>query len=87
MTETAPNAYGDRTQAERDARLTRMHAIMALPEAHGRENAAFALAVRGDIPVGRAATLLAGAPNAGDAAAAFAWIDTIPARPSLEIVR
>ena len=87
MTGSATNAYGDRTQVERDARLTRMHAIMALPQAQGRENAAFALAVRGDIPVGRAATLLAGAPNTNSAAAAFAWIDTIPARPPLEIVR
>lgn len=87
MIDTAPNAYGDRALAERERRVTRMHAIMAAPEACGRENVAFALAIRGDIPAGRAIALLAGAPQLDGVAAIFAWVDTIPARTPLEIVR
>ena len=87
MTYPAANVYGDRTQAEREARSTRMRTIMAAPEAYGQENVAFALAIRGDSPAGRAIALLAERPALHGIEAIFAWVDAIPARPSLEIVR
>ena len=87
MTHLAANAYGDRTQAECEARLTRMRTITAAPEARGQENVAFALAIRGDIPAGRAIALLSQRPELSGIEAILAWVDAIPARPSLEIVR
>ena len=87
MIPPAANAYGDRTQAEREARLVRMNTIAAAPEARGRESVAFALAIRGDIPAGRARALLAEAPDLNGVAAIFEWVDAIPTRPTLEIVR
>lgn len=64
----------------------RMHGIMEVPEAEGRESIAFALACRRDIPLGRARTLLAEAPEMTRIADITAWVEAIPTRPPLEIV-
>lgn len=77
----------DRLLAARAARQTRITAIMEAPEARGRENVAFALACRSEIPAGRAIALMAEAPELSGVEAIIAWVDAIPARPPLEIVQ
>lgn len=77
----------DRVLAARTARQNRITAIMEAPEAKGRENVAFALACRSEIPAGRAIALMAEAPDLSGVKEIIAWADAIPARPPLEIVR
>jgi hypothetical protein len=86
MTDEAAAAFAD-SILDRQARAReRMHGIMEVPEAEGRESVAFALACRQDIPVGRARTLLAEAPEMTRIADITAWVEAIPTRPPLEIV-
>ena len=80
-------AVADAILARQAARRERANAIMASPAAKGRESIAFALACRTEIPAARAIAAMAEAPELHGVDAIIAWVDAIPPRPPLEVVR
>ncbi|WP_191970188.1 hypothetical protein [Methylobacterium planeticum] len=74
--------------AQRAATRERYREIMDAPEVVGRENLAFALALRFDLPADRAVSLLSGAPP--DLRAVndvLGWVETVPRQPEMETVQ
>ncbi|MDO9426033.1 MAG: hypothetical protein Q7T93_04310 [Methylobacterium sp.] len=90
MTDEAAAAFADSILAKQAAWIRRhrprYQTIMTSDEATGRGNLAFALALRFDLPAGRAIALLKEAPELDGVEAILAWVDSIPTRPPLEIV-
>lgn len=69
------------------AARNRMREIDQSPEAAGKERLAFLLACRFELPVMRVRRLLADAPDFAGLPDLVAWVEAIPSRPPLEIVR
>ena len=74
-------------QARQLAARERMREIDQAPEAAGKERLAFLLACRFELPVMRVRRLLAEAPDFADLLDLVAWVEAVPTRPPLEIVR
>ncbi|MCJ2056658.1 hypothetical protein MKL09_08830 [Methylobacterium sp. J-048] len=83
MTVSSATTLIDRQTAARE----RMREIDQSPEAAGKERLPFLLACRFDLPVMRVRQLLADAPDFAGLPDLVAWVEAIPTRPPLKIVR
>ena len=74
----------DRAEVARLRRDTRLNAIISAPEAEGRTLAAFALALRLDLPADAARLFLRQAPPLSTVDEVAAWAGAIPLQPEPE---
>lgn len=75
----------DRAAAARLRRDNRLDAIIGAPEAEGRHLAAFALALRLDLPADAARLFLRQAPPLSTVDEVAAWVEAIPVQPATEV--
>jgi hypothetical protein len=74
--------------ARRIATRERYREIMDAPEAVGRENLAFALALRFDLPADRVVSLLSvSPPDLRAVNDVMAWVEAVPRQPETETVQ